>query len=172
MTVTVIKLDPRGNEKTRYQGEVTKRLPEGVVIQAEWTRPRHNLGYVVFETGDRFVEYYYADRWFNIFDIADAQGTRKGWYCNVAEPAHISEQQIEQIDLLLDVWVSPQGEPLILDDDEFAADTLMSDTQRQGAQAGLQALLHMIAARREIFSSVSNAGHCDEATYKLQEGHS
>ena len=171
MVVTVIKLDPRGNEKTRYQGEVIERLPEGVVIQAEWTRPRHNLGYVVFETGDRFVEYYYTNRWFNIFDITDAHGTRKGWYCNVAEPAHIAEQQIAQVDLLLDVWVNPQGEPLILDEDEFAADTLLSDAQRQGAQAGLQTLLRMIAAQQETFSSVS-AGHCDEATYKLREGHS
>ena len=172
MAVTVIKLDPRGNEKTRYQGEVIERHPDRVVIQAQWTRPRHDLGYIVFETGDSFVEYYYTNRWFNIFDIADAHGTRKGWYCNVAEPAHIAEQQIEQVDLLLDVWVNPQGEPLILDEDEFAADTMMSGEQRHGAQVGLQALLHMLAARQETFNSVSTSGHCDEATQKLQEGHS
>ena len=154
MAITVIKLDPHGNEKTRYQGEIIEHLPDGMVIQAQWTRPRHDLGYVVFETGDHFVEYYYTNRWFNIFDIADIHGTRKGWYCNVAEPAHINGQYLEQVDLLLDVWVSPEGKPLILDEDEFAADTMMSDEQRRGAQAGLQALLQMLEARQGIFSVV------------------
>jgi len=152
MAITVIKQDPHGNEKIRYQGEIRKHLAHGVVIQAQWTMPRRDLGYVVFETGDRFVEYYYSDRWFNIFDIADAQGTRKGWYCNIAEPAHITEHQIAQVDLLLDVWVSPDGKPLILDEDEFATDTMMSDAQRRGAQTGLQALLKMLEARQEAFS--------------------
>lgn len=154
MSVTVVKQDPHGREKTRYQGEVIEHLPHGVVIQAQWTRPRHDLGYVVFEPGDRFVEYYYTDRWFNIFDIADARGLRKGWYCNIAEPAHITEQQIEQVDLLLDVWVSLEGQPLILDEDEFAADTTMSETQQHGARAGLQALLQMIEAHLEMFASI------------------
>ena len=149
--VTVIKQDPHGSEKIRYQGTLIEHLPDGVVIQAAWTMPRRDLGYVVFEPGDRFVEYYYTTRWFNIFDIADAHGTRKGWYCNVAEPAHITEDQVEQIDLLLDVWVDPQGKSLILDEDEFAADTMMSDAQRHGAEMGLQTLLQMIETRQDMF---------------------
>jgi protein associated with RNAse G/E len=154
MAIIVIKQDPHGNEKIRYQGEVIEHLSDGAVIQAQWTMARRDLGYVVFEPGDRFIEYYYTNRWFNIFDIADAHGRRKGWSCNIAEPAHILEHQIEQVDLLLDVWVSPQGKPLILDEDEFAADTMMTATQRRGAQAGLQALLKMLATRQEAFSSI------------------
>ena len=104
--ITVVKLSPRGETKIQYQGEVVEHLSHGVIIQAYWSHPTKNLGYVSFEPGDRFIEYYYTDRWYNIFDIASTQGVRKGWYCNIAEPAILFEDRIEQVDLLLDVWVS------------------------------------------------------------------
>src|SRR5258706_3686787 len=134
--ITVVKQNPLGEIKIQYKGEVIEHLPHGVVLLAYWTLQEKDLGYTRFEPGDRFIEYYYTDRWFNIFDIAHANGTRKGWYCNVAEPAVISEEQIKQVDLLLDIWVNPKGEPLILDEDEFASDPTLTPEQRSGAERG------------------------------------
>ena len=150
--ITVIKQDAGGAEKIRYQGEVLKQLPTGVVVQAKWTLPTKELGYARFEPGDTFTEYYYSDRWYNIFDILDVNGKRKGWYCNVAQPAVIFDDHIEQIDLLLDVWVNPQGKPLLLDEDEFAASTTLGEEQRKGAREGLNALLQLLATHNEAFS--------------------
>ena len=152
--ITVVKLNPRVETKIQYQGEVIERLSHGLIIQAHWSYPTKNLGYVSFEPGDRFIEYYYTKRWYNIFDIASAQGVRKGWYCNIAEPAILFDNRIEQVDLLLDVWVSPTGETLILDEDEFAANTTLNAGQRKGAKQGLQDLLKMIADRQEAFSTL------------------
>ena len=152
--ITVVKQNPRGEVKIQYQGEVIEHTPHGVILQAYWRHPAKDLGYTCFEPGDRFIEYYYTNRWFNIFDIATAEGKRKGWYCNVAEPAVIFNDHIEQVDLLLDVWVSPEGETLILDEDEFEADKTLRDAQRHGARQGLQELLALIAARQEAFSSI------------------
>ena len=150
--ITVVKLNALGEVKITYEGEVIKQLADEVVIQAHWTLAARDLGYTHFEPGDRFIEYYYTKRWYNIFDIATVDGTRKGWYCNVAEPAAIYDDHIEQVDLLLDVWVDAKGKPLILDEDEFASDTTLSEEQRNGAQMGLRDLLEMIAARRGPFS--------------------
>ena len=150
--ITVIKQDPQGAEKIRYQGELLEKLPTGVVIRAKWTLPTKELGYTRFEQGDSFTEYYYRDRWYNIFDILDVNGKRKGWYCNVAQPAVIFDDCIEQVDLLLDVWVNAQGEPLLLDEDEFAVATMLSEEQRLGAHEGLRALLQLLATRSEAFS--------------------
>ena len=152
--ITVVKQNPLGEAQIRYSGEIIERLAHGVVIHARWTTPERDLGYTVFKPGDQFTEYYYTDRWYNIFDIMRSDGTRKGWYCNVAEPAHIHDEVIEQIDLLLDVWVDPQGKALILDEDEFVADTTLTQAQRIGAQHGLQALLQLLAARQEVFASL------------------
>lgn len=150
----IIKLDPKGAEKTRYAGELFASLANGVIIKATWTRPDYDLGYTRFETGDQFVEYYYADRWFNIFAVANKEGVHKGWYCNIAEPARISIDTITQVDLYLDVWINPAGETLILDEDEFEAATVLSVWQRAGARQGLQELLQMLKARQEAFAAL------------------
>ncbi len=151
---TVIKLSPAGEEKTRYPAEMLTRLENGVVLDAFWERSRLDLGYTVFEPGDHFVEYYYTDRWFNVFAISTATGQRKGWYCNVAAPALIGEDSIEQVDLFLDVWVKPGGETLTLDEDEFAANTTLTPFQRRNARQGLQELLALIKARGGPFIDV------------------
>jgi predicted RNA-binding protein associated with RNAse of E/G family len=151
----VIKLSPQGEEKIRYPAELSARLENGVLLEASWQHARRDLGYTVFEPGDHFIEYFYSDRWFNIFAIATATGQRKGWYCNVAAPARIDAEQVTQVDLLLDVWVAPDGLPLILDEGEFAADLTLTTEQRQGARQGLQDLLALLAARREAFAELS-----------------
>ena len=153
--ITIVKQDPLGVEKLHYPGKIVQQLPTGVVIQAEWTLATKDLGYTCFEPGDRFTEYYYSDRWFNIFAIVGTDGKRKGWYCNITEPAIIYNDRIEQIDLFLDVWVDPDGVPLILDEDEFSTTTTLSDEQRKGASEGLQALLQLLATRREAFSPLA-----------------
>jgi len=153
--ITVIKLNPQGVPKIQYQGEIAERLSNGIIVSAHWTHSARDLGYVRFEPGDRFTEYYYTDRWYNIFDIVSADGQRKGWYCNMAQPATISEDRIEQIDLLLDVWVDPRGVPLVLDEDEFAGDATLSEEQRAGAQQGLRDILRMAAACEKPFVFMS-----------------
>ncbi len=64
----------------------------------------------------------------------------------------ITQERIEQVDLLLDVWVDPAGNIQVLDEDEFAADTTLSNEQRQGARQGLQNLLQSIAAQEQPFT--------------------
>ena len=152
--ITIVKLGPQGEEKIRYTGEIVERSGKQVVISARWTMGVKELGYTRFEPGDHFTEYYYADRWFNIFEIANAAGIRKGWYCNITEPAQILDQQIEQIDLFLDLWVTPTGETLVLDEDEFEAATTMSEEQRKGAEKGLQTLLEWVQERQKPFDSI------------------
>ncbi|GER86840.1 hypothetical protein KDW_10020 [Dictyobacter vulcani] len=153
--ITVIKLDPQRNEKIRYTGTVLERSAQRAVILATWTLAAKELVYTRFERGDRFVEYYYTDRWFNIFDIIDQDGQRKGWYCNITEPAQFQVDRIEQVDLFLDLWVDAAGTPLLLDEDEFAAADMLSAEQRQGAQQGLQTLLQLLEKRQEAFSSLA-----------------
>ena len=156
--VTVVKLNTLGEARIQYEGEIVKRLENGVVVQAYWKQAAKDLGYTRFEPGDCFTEYYYSDRWYNIFDIADAGGLRKGWYCNIAQPASIFDGRVEQVDLLLDVWVDPRGFPLVLDEDEFEADNTLNAELRKAALDGLRELLEMIAAQQEPFVYTSPIG--------------
>ncbi len=115
------KLDYRGIEKFLYSGDVLSRDDHSVVIRATWTRPTVNLGFVIFERGDIFRETFYNDRWHNIFEVFTPAGDRKGWYADITRPARFTEDQLEWEDLLLDIWMSPDGSMQVLDEDEFAA---------------------------------------------------
>ncbi|MBI3360563.1 MAG: DUF402 domain-containing protein, partial [Chloroflexi bacterium] len=103
--ITIHKLNLAGEEVFAYSGEVVSRTPTSVVVEAYFTRnDRFDLGYTVFERGDRFVEYFFTDRWYNIFDV-HAAGTDelRGWYCNVTRPAVCTDGSVRAVDLALDV---------------------------------------------------------------------
>lgn len=151
-SVLVHKLDTRGEVTVAYEGTLVEALPDGVRLEARWTRPTLPLDYTTFETGDCFIEWYYTDRWYNIFEIHGTDGTLKGWYCNVAEPATISDNVIACRDLLLDLWVSPDRSMLVLDEDEFAADTELDAEMRAAALRALDELQRMVRASEPPFS--------------------
>jgi hypothetical protein len=156
MRITVHKLNGRGESVVQYQAEVAERFANGVRLEARWTRPTLDLGYTRFEPGDRFVEWYFRDRWYNIFEIHMAEtNALKGWYCNVAAPATIADDSIAARDLLLDLWVAADGATLVLDEDEFAADTTLDAAARAGAEAGLRELLEMVSARQPPFDAIA-----------------
>ncbi len=152
--VTVYKLDLNGRVLIRYSGYVLERSPQAVVLEAAFSRERMDLGYVTLKPGDRFVEHFYADRWYNIFEVYDVDdGRLKGWYCNITRPALIQPAaepedglEVRAVDLALDYFRQPSGREFVLDEDEFAALPLSAGEVR-AARAAL-AELQALAARR------------------------
>jgi hypothetical protein len=153
--IVVQKLDTRGRLVTSYTATVAERFADGVLLDARWERPPLALGYTTFEPGDHFREWYYTDRWYNVFEIATSGGALKGWYCNIAEPATITETEIRCRDLLLDLWVAPDGATLILDEDEFAVDDAIDSVTREQALATLDELQGLVAARKPPFDKIA-----------------
>jgi len=101
---------------------------------------------VVLKKDDRFVEYYYSDRWYNIFEIHDRDDdSLKGWYCNIGMPAVIEDGIVSYVDLALDLWVSTSGDQTVLDDDEFESLGL-SEELRASALNGLEELKLLFTA--------------------------
>lgn len=120
--VTVIKTDHAGREVWRYQGIVLECGPHHVMLEARFNRDDYVLDYVTLRRGDRFIETFYNDRWYNVFEVHDKDDDRvKGWYYNFARPAQIVDGEIRSDDLALDLWVYPDGRKLVLDRDEFDA---------------------------------------------------
>jgi hypothetical protein len=120
--VTVRLLKPEKSQEVTYCAGVIRATPEYALVLARWDRPRLDLGYVTFETGDVFFEHFYADRWYNVFELRSATGVLKGWYCNVTRPAIIDIETIISEDLDLDLFVSAGRDRLLrLDVEEFEA---------------------------------------------------
>ncbi len=140
MKIKVQKKNPDGEVLVEYEGDELGRDENSITLEALFTRDDMSFMDVVFKKGDRFVEYYYSDRWYNIFEIYDRDdGKLKGWYCNVGMPAVIEDDLVSYIDLALDLWVSVDGKQTVLDEDEFEA-LKLGDKLRAGAFQGLAEL--------------------------------
>lgn len=140
MKLKVQKKNLAGEATVEYEGEELRRDENSIVLEALFTRDDMSFMDVAFKKGDRFVEYYYSDRWYNIFAIYDRDdGQIKGWYCNVGKPAVIEDGVVSYVDLALDLWVSVDGTQTVLDEDEFEALKLTDDLREQ-ALTGLSQL--------------------------------
>lgn len=120
-SVTVVKLDVEGREVIRYPAQLVADDGSEIRLQARWGRPPYDLGYILLEPEDRWTERFYRDRWYNIFEIRTADGRLKGWYCNACRPATLDGQELRCVDLVLDLFVYPDGRTLRLDEVEFQA---------------------------------------------------
>ncbi len=153
-TVTVRKLSSAGAEVFAYPGVVAQTWPGGARLDATWTRGEMALGYTTFAPGDHFIEWYFADRWYNIMEVRSAGDTLKGWYCNVTYPAQFGHDSISYRDLALDLWVAPDGAMTTLDEDEFAADAAIGATARAQALAALADLRALVTRRVAPFDTL------------------
>jgi protein associated with RNAse G/E len=139
--ITIFKCDPNGKILWKYQGTVLSHAAGTIVIEATFNREDMPFQGIVLKTNDRFIETFHTDRWYNIFEIHDRDdGSLKGWYCNIGRPAIFKDaNKLLYDDLALDLWVTPDGEQFILDEDEFA-DLDLDESTRAHALEGLMQL--------------------------------
>jgi hypothetical protein len=134
--VWVIKRNIAREEIWRYPARVLSRKPGAVLIEAFFNRPDTPFHGIILGRGDRFIEAYYSQRWYNLYEIHDRlDDSLKGWYCNVTLPAEIDEDTITYVDLALDLLVYPGGKQLVLDEDEFEELALSSQVRAQALDA-------------------------------------
>ncbi len=146
--IRVLKQDLKGQVTWQYEGRILEVLSDGVVLEAFFNRPDMPFQGVVFKENDRFVETYYTDRWYNVYEIHDRDdGKFKGWYCNVSKPAVLGQGTLSYVDLALDLWVSTDGKQVVLDREEFDALGL-NPGDRSNALAAMDQLQKLFATKQ------------------------
>jgi protein associated with RNAse G/E len=148
--VKVRKLRPDGSEVFSWTGEVLRCDSDGIVLRALFNVDVVELGYTTFRRGDVFVEFYYWNRWYNVFQISEPDGTLKGWYANVGEPAEllVERSELSYVDLDLDVWSDPDGTITVLDEPEFVALLAERPELSEDAERGRAELLELAVNKR------------------------
>jgi hypothetical protein len=147
-----------GRTKIRYPARLLGDDGVRVVVSADWASPGvRDFGFVRFEPGDVFTEYYWRDRWYAVKEVRDARGGLKGWYCDITRPAVRSGGELVVEDLDLDLWRSADGTAVVrLDEDEFADSGLLT-TDPEAAAAALAALdeLELLAEEGDFTALLS-----------------
>ncbi|WP_030187592.1 DUF402 domain-containing protein [Streptomyces violaceorubidus] len=140
-TEVSVVLVKAGRTKIRYAATLLHDDGTRLAVRAPWAGDGvRDFGFVRFEAGDVFTEYYWRDRWYAVKEVRTGAGVLKGWYCDITRPAVLTGTELVVEDLDLDLWRSADGTDVRrLDEDEFAGSGL-ADRDPGAAAAAVAAL--------------------------------
>ena len=76
-----------------------------------------DLGYL--RRGTVSYEYYWLDRWYNVFRFHEPSGEFRNYYCNINLPPTFEDFELDYVDLDIDVLIDKHGSVVVLDEKEF-----------------------------------------------------
>jgi uncharacterized protein len=109
----------------------------------------------VIRRGTISYEYYWLNRWFNVFKFHEPEGELRNFYCNLNLPPKFENNVLDYIDLDIDVLVSKNFDIEILDRDEFDENSKLfgySDKLITKTFEALKDILQLIEVRAFPFS--------------------
>ena len=134
--MTIHKLDETGHELWAYEARVLEQNTTLITLDALFDQNDVDIAGLQLRRGDRFVETFYFDRWYNIFAIYQQETNRfKGWYCNIARPAWLEGNHLFAEDLALDLVVKPNRLLTVVDQSEFENLTIPVVERRKALEA-------------------------------------
>jgi protein associated with RNAse G/E len=145
LIVRACKFD--GTENRRWNARLIERVGTLLVLDATFDSDiEHDLlGQIA--SGTLSTEYYWTDRWYNIFRFSDPSGVLRNYYCNVNMPPELNGNFLSYIDLDVDILVAPDRSYRILDEDEFATNAAhfgYPEDVRRNVDDAVQELVEMI----------------------------
>jgi uncharacterized protein len=117
------------------------------------------LGFI--RRGTISFEFYWPDRWYNVFRFHEPEGTLRGYYCNFATPAVLKDGILDYVDLDIDILADARLNYEILDLDEFAERTIKygyTDEILARSKQSLDELISLIENRRFPFDHQDQRG--------------
>ena len=115
--VSVLKYD--GLEHRRWPARIAKIERPLLVLDAVFEDEiQHDLLGTI-SSGTISTEYYWLNRWYNVFRFSDPDRKLKNYYCNVNQPPRFDGRVLSYIDLDIDVLVAPDLTYKILDVEDF-----------------------------------------------------
>jgi protein associated with RNAse G/E len=106
--------------------------------------------------GTLSTEYYWLDKWYNVFRLANETGALRSFYCNVNVPPVFDRDVLTYVDLDIDVLVAPDYSFRILDIEDFEdnASKLSYPTEiLENAHRAVDELISLIETRSFPFDN-------------------
>lgn len=93
--------------------------------------------------GTRSLEFYWLDRWYNVFRFFEPNGDFRNLYCNVNMPPTFADGVLDYVDLDIDVLVWPDGSMKVLDEDDFEENTVKYQYSKELRANAMEALAEL-----------------------------
>jgi len=113
----VLKYD--GREHRRWPARIAKVDGSLLVLDAVFAEEVEHDLLGKISAGTISTEYYWLDRWYNVFRFGDPKRQFQNFYCNINQPPSFDGHVLSYIDLDIDVLVAPDFTYQVLDLDDF-----------------------------------------------------
>jgi protein associated with RNAse G/E len=154
ITVRAHKYD--GSEHRSWSAEVLRQEGSLLVLDARFDEEvRHDLLGTI-ASGTVSLEYYWLDRWYNIFRFSQPSGELRNYYCNVNVPPVFDGQVLSYIDLDIDLLVERDFAYQVLDLEDFAGNAARygySAEIKESAGRAVDELIQLIETRAFPFNA-------------------
>ncbi len=145
-----------GNEHRRWPARLAKIDGSLLVLDAIFEEEIQHELLGTISLGTVSTEYYWLDRWYNVFRFSDPSGRLQNFYCNVNQPPEFDGSVLRYIDLDIDVLVAPDLTCKVLDLEDFEENAerySYPDDVRRNAHQALAELLALIEAKAFPFTN-------------------
>ncbi len=154
-TITVRACKYDGREHRRWSAQLLRQQDSLLVLDAYFPEEISHDLLGTIAVGTHSLEFYWLDRWYNVFRFAEPDGRLRNYYCNVNVPPTLVDGTLSYIDLDLDILVAPDFSYQILDRDDFKSNAALynySKDMQKNAKHALDELVTMITARAFPFN--------------------
>ncbi len=145
-----------GTEHRRWEATIARHEGALLVLDATFAEEiRHDLLGTI-AVGTTSVEYYWLDRWYNVFRFSDPAGRLRYYYCNINIPPTFDGRVLSYVDLDTDILVQPDFSYSVLDVEEFVENAGRygyPSEVRKSAAAALRELIGLIEFRHFPFDT-------------------
>ena len=117
ITVNSRKFD--GTIRRSWQCEFVERRDSVLVFVGEFDADVEHDDLGLIKKGTISYEYYWLDRWYNIFRFHEPTGEVRNFYCNIAMPPTFADGVLDYVDLDIDILIGPDFRANVLDVKDF-----------------------------------------------------
>ena len=146
-----------GSLHRTWEAELVRQESSLIVLDAKFADEIVHDLLGTIASGTHSLEYYWLDRWYNIFRFAQPDGKLRNYYCNVNVPPTFDGQTLSYVDLDLDILVEPDFSYRILDVEDFERNAGHYDYTvevQANARRAVDDLVRMIETRSVPFNTV------------------
>lgn len=140
-----------------WAAELIRREGSLLVLDAKFAEDIVHDLLGTIASGTHSLEYYWLDRWYNIFRFAQPNGDLRNYYCNVNMPPKLVNGVLSYVDLDLDILVNPDFSYQLLDAEDFESNSQTygySEEVQNNARRAVDELVRMIESRAFPFSEL------------------
>ena len=117
--ITVISRAYDLSVRRTWHAGLVKQQDSLIELVGEFDRDVEHPNLGLIKQGTVSYEYYWLDRWYNIFQFHEPTGELRNHYCNICMPPTFANGVLDYVDLEIDVLIWPDLTYEVLDEIEF-----------------------------------------------------